>query len=254
MAFDLSRLTADKLGYTFQAGDVVRSYDSGGSDTYRLNVLQQQGKYLFVEPTDMGSLTGVTHLIEIGTPYTASVEELFYETGNMYQVNQPNTGSRALSTDTGTLLGDTTIKVRDYGAGNVLVEAMNPDDDYWLTWDVNIGRATAIPLNTGQEQKDTTIAWSGTYVQGSKVNSTGVWKTLDQRTLDSEIGPIQKLVLTNKTQEYGGVMLAIGSNETVSIYLSETRFTDSILALSAADLCRFVMSLLMTIETFGSLI
>lgn len=226
IAYDLSKLTDDKLGYTFQEGDVLRSYNAGG-DSYKLNVIGTQGKYVLVEPTDMGNLAGITHLIEIASPYRGRVNELFYETGNMYKVNLPGSPNRALETTSGTLMGDTTVKVRDYGAGNVLVEAMNPDDDYWTVWDVNAGRASIQPINAKQEVRKTGIAYSGTYIQGSSVNSINVWKTADQRTLDSVIGPIRKMVLTNKTQEYGSVLLVVGENETVSVYLDETRFTDT---------------------------
>lgn len=227
VAYDISKLAADKLGYVYSEGDILKAYDSGGSDKYTLNVIDQVGKYIFVDAVDMGSLTGAVHLIEVYTPYKASINEEFYEIGQKFPVTLPATSSRDYSVSTGSLMGDVVIKNRDFSGGTVSLEAMNPDDNHWKEWVVNTGRSVIELGNSGQEEKPTNVAYSATFVQGTKVNGLNSFSALDQKDLDGIVGPIRKLVLTSKTQQYGTVMLAIGEHETATMYLGESRLLDN---------------------------
>jgi hypothetical protein len=80
----------------------------------------------------------------------------------------------------------------------------------------------------GQKLLETTIQHSNTFIQGAKQNGLSTFDALDRKTLDANVGQIQRLINTSKVQnQQGGVMLAVCELETASIYLGEVQLYGS---------------------------
>lgn len=229
VAINLSGAVSFGLGYSYSEGDYIKLWFSDGR-TERVSILTQVGSYVIVQGKDFGSLTlnGSNLLYEIVTPRKGFLEETFYEVGAAYPVTAPGTDSRALSVTNVTLSGDTFVVTRPYtNGGGVLTETMNPSDNHWSEWLSDIGRPNAVPYGRGRSVRNTSICYSNAYVQSTEVNGLSSFDALDFRDLDFTVGAIRKLILTNRTQEYGSVMLAICETETASIYLGENRIVDN---------------------------
>jgi hypothetical protein len=89
----------------------------------------------------------------------------------------------------------------------------------------------------GQAQKNTNIVFSDPYIPQTLVNGLSSFSAANTKDIPDGCGPIRKLVYTSKIEgEQGAVMLAICENETVAIYIGETRVTtqtgDSFIAAS----------------------
>ena len=240
VAIDLSGVTAYGLGYAFSEGDYVNLYFQNGK-VFRAAVIMQVGQFVIVQAQDYGSLPFFNTnalLFEIASDRKVFFEEPFYEVGEAYAVNSPGLSNRSLSRPTITILGDTYIRTRTFETLPFLIELMNPDDGHWKEWLSDIGRINIEPLNSGRSVRPTNICYSNVFLQSTQVNGLSTFDTLDFRDLDLTTGPIRKLALTTRTQEYGSVMLAICENETSSIYLGETQIVDNadsvILATSGA--------------------
>lgn len=231
VAFDISRIDNDGLGYTYTEGDILKFFASDDSEREVLRIIDQQGKYVITEPIDLGDLNSLANekrvgILEIYTP--DKEEDIFYEVGQVFRVTNPGRYNRNFGTRSGNIPGDIYIKNRGIsGEGNLAMECMNINDRHWTEWLTDIGRPNVILYDTGQEIRPTNICYSETYVQGTKVNGLSSFNALDFEDLDEQNGPIQKLVLTTRTQEYGSVMLAICKLETSSIYLGETQVVDN---------------------------
>lgn len=239
IAFDLSKMYENGIGYTFQEGDLVRYYSSDNTIKETFQVIDTWGKYLITEYYDLGDLLedggsqAQKCLLEIYTPYQPTEDEFFYEVGEAYKITNGDFSVRS-----GYLSGDTYLTERSFDSATLIVESMNRNDKYWKLWHTDAGRASVVITDSGQRRLPTNIAYSNTFVSGSMVNGLNSFDLLDNRDIDDSNGPIRKLVLTTKTQEYGGVMLAICEQETSSIYLGETQIVDNadsaILATSGA--------------------
>jgi len=97
---------------------------------------------------------------------------------------------------------------------------MSPSDKFWTNWFTDCYGPNLI-TKLGQVRKDNFIRWSDTIIQGTQINGLSTYKTLNEKHLPIEAGSIQGLQLTTKIQEDGTVMLAIGNNEALSLYLGE---------------------------------
>ena len=60
-------------------------------------------------------------------------------------------------------------------------------------------------------------------MRGTLFNGLSTFNSLDEETLPQEMGSIQKLLFTSKTESVGNVMLAIGASETSSVYVGESQ-------------------------------
>lgn len=128
----------------------------------------------------------------------------------------PDTGTyRSISINV-----STTIPVDRY------VELMSPSDTLWQNWFTDCGRANII-VEGGSTDKPTSILYSNTIIQGTKINGLSSFEALNETILDSDAGAINKLVYTAKGDQYGNVMLAICSNDAMSLYLGESRIVDN---------------------------
>jgi hypothetical protein len=76
-------------------------------------------------------------------------------------------------------------------------------------------------------RKLNTVNFSGSYVVNTKINNLNFYETANEELLPSSLNGIQSLKLTTKQQESGTVMLAIGTHDSISIYVGEASFIDS---------------------------
>lgn len=228
VAIDITLLNGQGMGYTFAEGDLVKVYIDGDATVYTLSIVAQDGKWIICDNQNLGTLgntaTPKTDTgFEIYTPYRASVNEPFFEVGQTYEVDNPGTISRTYSQITGSIGGDITLISRNDGTNDYLTENMSPNDKFYLNWYTDAGRTNFItPI--GQTEETNTIAFSNTYIIGSRLNGLSSFDPLSEKEIPLECGVIQKLQLTSKVQnELGVVMLAVCKKEAASLYLGEVQ-------------------------------
>lgn len=211
-------------GYTYQEGDIIKLYPNSGTPV-SLNIKDTWGEYVVC---DLTNLTGVANLLyEIYTPLLSTFDDVYYEKGDVYAINNPGASTRAYSTLTGTIEGDIYLVQRQRSTPDpYLVEAMSPNDFKWKYWNVNTGRTNTV-TTSGQTRKSTNIRFSGVIILGTETNGLSTFEILDDTSLPYEMGDLNRIILTSKTQGEGTVMLAIGKHETASVYLGETRVFDN---------------------------
>jgi hypothetical protein len=226
VSFDLTQLISNGLGYTYNDGDFLIIYKSDGTSV-TIPVLGTDGNNVLCHPTDVGDLTGtVQFLVEIYTPYKASVTEPFYETGDVMPILLPGTSSRTYSSLSGQINGDCYAFERNNGASVYFVEAMSPNDLVWQIWQTDSGWPNEVD-SIGQKLIKGSIAFSDTYIEGTKVNGLGSFQPLNTDNISIENGALRKLILTSKTKAEGSIMLAICENKTLSVYLGESVLTSA---------------------------
>lgn len=212
------------MGYVLAEGDVIKIYLDGSSDVHVLRIIDQSGQWLVCELKDIGALTSTTDaLFEIYTPYTPSINEAYYEIGQIYAINNPGTDIRTYSVLAGSIRGDITLLSRGTSPSDYITENMSPNDTYYMNWYTDAGRPNFID-SIGQQLKETNDSWSNVLIPGTKTNGLSSFDALDERNLPEECGAIQKFQVTSKVQdEQGIVMLAICKNETASLYIGEVQ-------------------------------
>lgn len=217
VAVDITNLTNFGMGYTFSEGDLIKVYIS--SSVYTLRIIAQDGRWLVCELQNLGALTATTDaLFEIYTPYTPSINEAYYEVGQIYAVLNPGTPSREYSVTGGSIRGDVYLLDRS----GYLTENMSPNETYWQNWYTDAGRPNFIDT-IGQVEKPTSISYSNIYIPGTRTNGLSSFDALDEASIPQECGAIQKLQVANKVTEEGNIMLAICRTQTVSLYMGEVQ-------------------------------
>lgn len=211
------------IGYTYQEGDVLKLYGSDNS-LRSLKVKDTYGGYAIVDLADLGTI--VQYLFEIYTPYSQSVNEFYYEKGIMYPVSNPGQSNRSYSTLSGSFKGDIILLDRTLAASNFIVEAMSPNDMKWKNWNTNTGRNNIVSA-AKPSYKKTSVYWSNVVVPGTQTNGLSTFDPLDQTNLPIELTSIQRLALVSKVSAEGTVMLAVGEQETASMYLGEAQIIDN---------------------------
>lgn len=223
VAVKIDGLSKYGMGYTYQEGDVLKLY--GSDSTVRsLKLKDTYGDYAIVDLANLGTI--VQYLFEIYTPYIDSVNEFYYEKGVMYPVSNPGLSNRSYSTLSGSFKGDIILLDRTLAATNFIVEAMSPNDLKWNNWNTNIGRSNIIS-DAKSSYKKTSVYWSNVFVPGTQTNGLSTFDALDQTNLPIELTSIQKLTLVSKVAAEGTVMLAVGEQETASMYLGEAQIVDN---------------------------
>jgi hypothetical protein len=223
VAVKIDGLSKYGMGYVYQEGDVLKLY--GSDNTVRsLKLKDTYGDYAIVDMADLGTI--VQYLFEIYTPYAESVNEFYYEKGVMYPVNNPGLSNRSYSTLSGSFKGDIILLDRTLAATNFIVESMSPNDLKWRNWNTNIGRSNIVS-NAKPAYKKTSVYWSNVVVPGTQTNGLSTFDALDQTNLPIELNSIQRLTLVSKVAAEGTVMLAVGEQETASMYLGEAQIIDN---------------------------
>lgn len=223
IAVKVSSLFSYGLGYTYQAGDILKLYISTGA-IYKLRVKDTFSDYIIVDLANVGSNPAAMY--EVYSPYLQSETEYYYEVGETYTINNPGTPSRQYSMVNGYFTGDVTISEKTAGANTRWVENMSPNDRYWSNWYTDAGRVNIVTPN-GATQKEVSISFSNTITPGTNSNGLSSFEALDQSSVPTELGGISRLIFTSKTVTDGTVMLAIGENETASLYLGESQVFDN---------------------------
>lgn len=225
VAFRITSLNALGLGYTYQEGDLVKLYT--GSAKVTLKVKDTWGEWVIADLYNFGAVDVNTGMLyEIYSPEFSNFNEIFYEWGNAYPIVDAGLPTRRYSVLSGDLAGDTYVVTRTRGMLSYQVETMSPRDTFWKLWFTNASRENiAVRGQTTRSKVD--IAYSNTIILGSKVNGLSQFEVLNSQQLPSELGQINKLILANRVQGDGSVMLAVGDSETVSIYIGESQIFDS---------------------------
>ena len=232
VGFDTASLAAQGQGVVYAEGDRIRVYLTGLSIMpFDLEVIGQDGNYIITRPFNFGSATSSSLLdmiVDYYTPYFKSENEIFYTTAASYRVSAPGTDSRQYSVLSGQLEGDCYFIPRLTQILSITYNTvcMSPSDDRWKNWYDTYGEANIVTL-LGQVQKTSSVKWSNTLIEGSLVNGLSTFDALDEKLLPQSMGPISKLQQTSKVQQQGNIMLAIGEDETASLYLGEVQVVGS---------------------------
>jgi hypothetical protein len=226
---DISSIVNFGFGYVFTEGDIMKIFweNNPPADT-EVSIIGQDGKHLLVQARDFGTLGATAKpLIEVYTPYKASVSEGYYEVGQVYPITDPGEATRAYSTTGGLFNGDVYILTRGETGSEYFTENMSPNDKLWTSWFTDVGWINLID-NIGQVRLKDSILYSNTLVEGTRINGLSTFDATGQADIPLECGPIQKLQITSKVNnEAGAVMLAICTRETASIYLGEVQLVAS---------------------------
>lgn len=172
--------------------------------------------------------TGALNLFEIYTPNKENVNEQYYGYGSIYDVTNPTASNRTFSTLSGTIFGDSFKIARTINTSTIYYpEAMSPNDLVWQYWQRSLSFFNTVDY-IGQQIKKDSIAFSDTFINGTKTNGFCSFQPSNQQDIGVSSGQIQKLVLTNKQTEDGTVMLALTDNNCLSIYLGETQVVSAV--------------------------
>lgn len=235
LAINVAFISEYGMGYQFTEGsnDTV-ILQASGSAVFS-EVIGTDGEYVFIKPYDFGvPLTSIVGYFEIYNPTKKTQSEIFYERSEIFTIVNPGTISKAYSATHGFFRGDvylfTSTKPTPWPTWSTeptgLVESMSPNNKYWQTWHTDAGRINAYD-SIGEQQLENTIIFSNVYIPGTRVNGLSSFEVLNEKTLNAEDTPIQKLQLTNKIQEQGTIMLAICKAQTISCYLGEAEINDT---------------------------
>jgi hypothetical protein len=227
VAIDVRLVNNYGQGYLYNEGDIINIHKNPTTN-YQLQVIGQEGNYVFCQPFDLGTISGTTKvLFEIYTPYKKLLNEPYYETGDMIMVSNPTTSNRSYSILSGQINGDAYSFLRkDKDNLDYITEAMSPNDFYWKNWHTDIGWPNFVD-EIGQQQLKEEIRGSDVIISGTKVNGLNKFQPLNSTLLDNNGGEGTKLQLVQKIQQDGTVLLAICANETFSIYLGEQELFDT---------------------------
>ena len=227
IALDTTSLTECGLGYAYSAENNDQCIlVTSGNVRYELPVIGQDANYILLKAKDIGDLTLATIMYEVYTPYKPSGQEIFFDMGNVYQINNPSTVNREYSTLVGSFLPDAFALTRSFNNLSFIVGAMSPNDLFYTRWDNDGGKVNVVS-KLGQAIKTQYIRWSNTFIPNTSANGLSTFDFDDEISVPEDCGSITKLILTSKVQDEGSVMLNQCANETNSIYLGEAQIVDS---------------------------
>lgn len=210
------------LGYEFTEGDVCVLIEDDNT-VAELPVIGQDGQYIIVAAKNLGDLSNRRFIFEIYTPYQKSIQEPFFEIGEMYRIVNPGTSARQYETLSDILLPDIYVVTRNYGGVDYFAEAMSPNDKFWQRWDNDGGKVDFV-TKLGQVVKTNSISFSNNFIPNTDINGLNTFDALDEANLPLEGGPIRKGQLTSKVQEeLGSVMLVLCEKQTISLYVGEVQ-------------------------------
>lgn len=225
IGLDTTALIRSGLGYTFEDGDVCVLIKDDNT-TYELPVIGQDGNYIIIKAQDAGSFVGARFVYEIYKPYRPLEQEPFYTVGEMYRILLPTTALRTYEIVSDTIDPDCYAITRNYNSTTYLAEAMCPNDLYYQRWDTDAGKLSLV-LNSARITKEGSGAFSNVYIPGTSTNGLSTFEPLNVFDLPEEIGSLTKLILADKVQDEGTVLLAVCKNNISSIYLGQVIVTDA---------------------------
>ena len=256
-AINLRDANSIGLGWSYTEGDFaevsfLKRLSSGGNVQWqeyivRGAVIAEQDNHLILAKTEndpavyLGFCTDPT--LNTGTGATQNVDFGFCTIRRnpiATQTNYRETGlvfSTSSIPATVTLFGDAvmskysyTAKYTQYAAlhESLIINTQGEVARSVRTYDYFYGRTHySSELESGilGAQKKTALAFSGVYTEGTKNNNLNYVGLLDYESLPAELGEVSTLKLASKTQEQGTVMLALGHDNTASIYIGEAQLT-----------------------------
>lgn len=223
LAFDASLLNSEGMGYLFQEGDIITVIQQSSATQYSLAVIGQDGNYIISKLQDLGSFaTQPNILFEIYSPYKEQVTEPYWTMGETYAITNPTETIRTYSAISGQIYGDIYRFNRFAPSGTYIAENMSPIPKYWKQWNTNSGEANFV-INSVQVRKKTAVRYSNTIIEGSQTNGLSTFDALAEKILPFNLGVLRKLKQTSKTTEQGNIILAIGEDDTASLYLGEVQ-------------------------------
>ncbi len=119
LAINVKSLFSYGLGYSFNPGDILKLYVSGGS-IYRLKIKDTFSNYVITDLVNLGNTSSTQALYEIYTPYVQSTSEFFYEVG------QGRAGNRSVPQETGVFRLQFGEAMEQLHFGESLVEDHDP--------------------------------------------------------------------------------------------------------------------------------
>jgi hypothetical protein len=225
IAIDTTPLIKSGLGYTFTEGDICVLIKSDNT-TYELPVIGQDGNFIIIKAQDIGDLTGANFVYEIYTPYAPIKQEPFFNRGEVYRILYPETYSRQYDILTDTINPDCYAITRNYNSTTYIAEAMSPNDLYYQQWDTDAGKSSVI-ADTSRVTRSGDGCFSNVYIPGTNTNGLSTFEPLNTFSLPQETGALCKLILSDKVEDDGNVLLAIARNNICSIYLGEVQVVDA---------------------------
>lgn len=251
LAIPTKGLNENFQGYTWVEGDYITVLRQDLGVTFKSKITEVTGGYIFCEIVDIGEIdredTQVSssassdpsstirtrdykqyvkwnYHCEIVTPAT-TFENEYYEVSEVFDIDRDLNGVGSLSTTSGKIRGDCYLLID----GVEFREVMNRGRR-WELWETDAMRLnTSATLNNdlGQIKNETSLKWSGNMINGTDINNLSSFNAFDEEILSGKIGAIKKLVSVSKISDYGQVMLVVGENETLSIYIDENILTDT---------------------------
>lgn len=232
LVVNVGSLLKNGIGYIFQEGDLCRvaiQMTAGGQlFTKTVKIITQIGSNVLTELVDVGTISGAASQanFEIYTPLQQIESRFYYEVANKFAIANPGTGSRAYSTLSHTIPGDTPIVERlDAANSKYFAEAMSSNDLFSKFWFTNAGRPIAI-FKAREVVEPNVISWSNTRFLGTEINGSSSFEVNNRQSLPINAGDVKKLINTSSLQEEGGVMVALCQRETLSLYVGRAQVSD----------------------------
>lgn len=253
IALDTTSLVQNGMGYVYTAENNDQCILVTSSNVrHELPVIGQDGNYILLKAKDIGNLSAVTIMYEVYTPYKTSEQEIFFDRGNVYPIDNPGTINRQYSTLNGAFLPDAFALTRSFNNFAYIGGAMSPNDLFYKIWNDDGGKVNVIS-KLGQAAKTQYIRWSNTFIPNTSANGLSTFDFQDEIAVPEDCGSITKLILTSKVQSEGSVMLNLCANETNSIYLGEAQIIDSTGATQFFTQTKGVISTINTLKgNFGT--
>ncbi len=225
IGIDTTPLVQSGLGYVYAEGDVAVLIKAD-STTYELPVIGQEGNFIIVKAQDIGSLLGANFVYEIYSPYSPLEQEPFYNMGEVYKILEPTLYNRTYDILTDTIRPDCYAISRNYNSVTYTAESMSPNDLYYQRWDTDAGKSSIV-ANTSRVTRTGDGSFSNVYIPGTDTNGLSSFEPLNTFSLPQEAGTLSKLILADKINDDGNVLLAVCRNNICSIYLGEVQVVDA---------------------------
>lgn len=252
IGIDTTPLVKSGLGYVYSEGDICVLIKADNT-TYELPVIGQDGNFIIIKAQDVGSLLGANFVYEIYAPYLPIEQEPFFNIGEVYRITSPATISRIYETLSDIINPDCYIITRNYNIVTYLAEATCPNDLYYQRWNTDSGKPSIV-ANTSRVTRNNDGCFSNVYIPGTNTNGLSTFDPLDTFSLPQEAGAFCKLILADKINDDGNVLLGVCRNNICSIYLGEVQVVDATgKSQYFAQSTGFIGSINVLKEAFGSI-
>lgn len=246
---DASDIVLNNFGYTFEEGDYIKVWiptpDFQGNTPLVENIFPIESfdsRFIKVNYGKAGRGLGdrTAWYYEIYRPRKSDIDIRFYETSNVYAINNPGTSTRDFSIKSGIILGDVfTVKYKHYNyitsgysstdpdsntfydtnddpkLDFLFEEFMSPRPDQLNLWLKSLGKVSLINEGEGEVEDTTSIIYGQQIIANSKINDLNRFFTLDRYDkIQNDKSPIIKLTPISES-----LMIANHERSTTSLYI-----------------------------------